>query len=57
MEVSGQHHAPADLHPETKPGMHLIGASVGPTVGQDGLEKSDRFPLPGFELRIVQPEA
>ena len=57
MEVNGQHHAPADLHPETKPGMHLIGASICPTVGLDGLEKRDPLSLPGFELRIFQPEA
>lgn len=57
MEVCGQYHVPADLHPETKPGMHLMGASVGLTVGLDGLEKRDPLPLPGFELRIVQPEA
>jgi hypothetical protein len=54
MEVSGQQHVPSDLHPETKPDIHLIGASVGPRVDLDGLEDRDPLPFPGLELRMVQ---
>ena len=38
-----------------RPGTHCIGGWVGPRAGLDGCGKSR--PPPGFDRRIVQPEA
>jgi hypothetical protein len=48
MDVSGQLHAPAALHPgERVPGIHWIGGWVGPRAGLDAVTKREKFlPLP-----------
>jgi hypothetical protein len=54
MEVSGQPHTTAVYPVETTPGTHLIEGWVGPTVCPNFLKV---LPVPGLELRIVQPLA
>jgi len=36
MGVGGQHHDPAALPPEKRPGTHFTGGWVGPNAGLDG---------------------
>ena len=50
--VSGQHHAPAALYPQERPGTHFTGGWVGPRAGLDGRKISS--PL-GFDPRTVEP--
>ena len=38
--MGGQRHAPTALSAENRPGVHLLGGSVGPRAGLDGRGKS-----------------
>jgi hypothetical protein len=40
MVMGGQHHAPAPLPPQKRPGTHFIADWVGPRASQDWCEKS-----------------
>jgi hypothetical protein len=53
MEVNGQLHAPAAL---TSPGTHWIEGWVGPSAGEDGVEKI-LAPHGIRAIRAVQPVA
>jgi len=50
----GQHHAPAAIYPQKRPGTHCTGDWVGP--GQSG-QVWKILPQPGFNPRTVQPIA
>jgi hypothetical protein len=52
--VSGQHHAPAGLPPEKI--RHTLERKLGGTQGRSGRVQKIS-PLPGFDLRTVQPVA
>jgi hypothetical protein len=57
MEVSGQHHAPAALPPEKKPGAYWVGGWMGIRAGRDVCQKR-KSPVPnGLEPRTVKPAA
>ena len=47
--VRGQHHAPAALYPQERPGTHCTGGWAGPRAGLDRCEKSrpHRDSIPG----------
>jgi hypothetical protein len=55
MEVSGQLHAPAALHPGKEPGTHWMGDLVNPRAGVDDMERRKILPLQGLELRYFGP--
>jgi hypothetical protein len=53
MEVGGQRHALAALHPGKKPGTHCTGGWVGPKGRSGQVRKIS--PPSGFDPRTVQP--
>jgi hypothetical protein len=50
MEMSGQPHTPAVLHPEKTPGTHWVGDWLGPRAGLDAKRKN---PAPAGDLKPV----
>ena len=50
MWVGGQHHAPAALPPQERPGTHCVGGWVGPRAGLDGCGKSSNTGIRSPEL-------
>jgi len=58
MEVSGQLHGPAALHPtERTPGTHWIGGWAGTRAGLEAEAKKDIFSPCGKLNPVVQPVA
>jgi hypothetical protein len=58
MQVIGQFHALAALHPGRGPGTHRIGGWVGPRAGLFAVVgKKNSQPLPRLEPTIIQPVA
>jgi hypothetical protein len=55
MRVGGQHHAPANLSPATRPATPCSGGCVDNKASLNGYEKLSS--PPGFDPRTVQPVA